>query len=177
VIRKQQQFPTGTKSKSTYEQISHHIRRNSQTTQRILPKRRNQNPTSSGSNYTRVVGEEEGIEMNIEQTKEAIRVMQAFVDGDEVRSMRTPTTIVDDPHWNWGDDTKTYHIKPTPVLRPWTADEVPLGSIMRTKGLEGRCIIIDTETSDDRSYWLHAREHSIDNGKTWLPCGVMEESK
>jgi len=25
--------------------------------------------------------------------------------------------------------------------------------------------------------WLDEREHSIDNGKTWLPCGVMEESK
>jgi hypothetical protein len=55
---------TGTKSKSTYEQVSHHIRRDSQTTQRILPERRHQNPTSSGSNYPRLVGEEEGIEMS-----------------------------------------------------------------------------------------------------------------
>jgi hypothetical protein len=115
--------------------------------------------------------------MNIEQTKEAIKVMQAFVDGKEVISMRTPGVTADDPYWNWGNDTKMYHIKPTAKLRPWTADEVPLGSIMRTKGLEGRCIIIDTETSDDRSYWLNAREHSTDGGKTWLPCGVMEEGK
>jgi hypothetical protein len=114
--------------------------------------------------------------MNIEQTKEAIRVMQAFVDGKDVQSMyEGKWSLVHVPRWNW-DDTQ-YRIKPTPVLRPWTADEVPLGSIMRTKGLEGRCIIIDTETSDDRSYWLNAREHSIDNGKTWLPCGVMEEAK
>jgi hypothetical protein len=115
--------------------------------------------------------------MNIEETKECIRVMQAFVDGKEVISMRTPTATADDPYWNWGNDTKMYHIKSIPVLRPWTADEVPLGSIMRTKGLEGRCIIIDTETSDDRSYWLNAREHSTDGGKTWHPCGVMEEAK
>ena len=115
--------------------------------------------------------------MNKEQTIEAIKVMQAFVDGKELISMRTPTATADDPYWNWGNDTKMYRIKPTPVLRPWTADEVPLGSIMRTKGLEGRCIIIDTETSDDRSYWLNAREHSTDGGKTWLPCGVMEEGK
>jgi hypothetical protein len=115
--------------------------------------------------------------MNIEQTKEAIRVMQAFVDGKEVEALspdkkwrRTPG-----PRWGW-DDTE-YRIKPTPTFRPWTADEVPLGSIMRTKGLEGRCIIIDTETSDDRSYWLNAREHSTDGGKTWHPCGVMEEAK
>jgi hypothetical protein len=114
--------------------------------------------------------------MNIEQTKEAIRIMQAFVDGKEVQSMYDGKwASVTVPRWNW-DDTQ-YRIKPTPVLRPWTADEVPLGSIMRTKGLEGRCVIIDTETSDDRSYWLNAREHSTDGGKTWHPCGVMEEAK
>ena len=116
--------------------------------------------------------------MNIEQTKEAIRVMQAFVDGKEVevlhRGLEGSVTTTN-PSWNWTNCF--FRIKPTPTLRPWTADEVPLGSIMRTKGLEGRCIIIDTETSDDRSYWLHAREHSTDSGKTWLPCGVMEEAK
>ena len=116
--------------------------------------------------------------MNIEQTKEAIRVMQAFVDGKEVQARdvgleRWNAVII--PRWNLEDFE--YRIKPTPTLRPWTADEVPLGSIMRTKGLEGRCIIIDTETSDDRSYWLNAREHSTDGGKTWKPCGVMEEGK
>ena len=116
--------------------------------------------------------------MNIEQTKEAIKVMQAFVDGKEVQARdvgleRWNAVII--PRWNLEDFE--YRIKPTPTLRPWTTDEVPLGSIMRTKGLEGRCIIIDTETSDDRSYWLNAREHSIDNGKTWHPCGVMEEAK
>jgi len=115
--------------------------------------------------------------MNIEQTKEAIRVMQAFVDGKDLEGLGPDGKwqLVRFPRWGW-DDTQ-YRIKPTPTFRPWTADEVPLGSIMRTKGLEGRCIIIDTETSDDRSYWLNAREHSTDGGKTWLPCGVMEEGK
>jgi hypothetical protein len=114
--------------------------------------------------------------MNIEETKEAIRIMQAFVDGKEVEHWYYEMWVkIHVPRWDWGNTE--YRIKPTPVLRPWTADEVPLGSIMRTKGLEGRCIIIDTETSDDRSYWLNAREHSTDGGKTWHPCGVMEEAK
>jgi hypothetical protein len=114
--------------------------------------------------------------MNIEETKEAIRIMQAFVDGKEVEHWYYQMWVkIHVPRWDWGNTE--YRIKPTPTLRPWTADEVPLGSIMRTKGLEGRCIIIDTETSDDRSYWLNAREHSTDGGKTWHPCGVMEESK
>lgn len=115
--------------------------------------------------------------MNIEETKEAIRIMQAFVDGKEVDYQISNGHWVTamTPSWNW--PYTQFRIKPTATLRPWTADEVPLGSIMRTKGLEGRCIIIATETSDDRAYWLNAREHSTDGGKTWLPCGVEEETK
>jgi len=116
--------------------------------------------------------------MNIEQTKEAIRVMQAFVDGKEVISMRTPTAIADDPYWNWGNDTKMYHIKTTPILRPWTADEVPLGAWMRDVSKQDyRWLIHTSGNADTRKDWLVGYEHSTDGGKTWHPCGVMEESK
>ena len=117
--------------------------------------------------------------MSREQTKEAIQIMQSWVDGKEVqvRGLLAGSVwmSVSAPCWNW--QLMEYRIKPTATLRPWTADEVPLGSIMRAKGLEGRCIIVATETSDDRAYWLNAREHSTDGGKTWLPCGVVEEAK
>jgi hypothetical protein len=117
--------------------------------------------------------------MNIEQTKEAIKVMQAFVDGKEVEALspnkkwgRTPA-----PRWDW-DDTE-YRIKPTPVLRPWTADEVPLGAQVRSKSYhpDHRSMIIQSGNSMTREGWLTCYEHSIDCGKTWLPCGVMEEEK
>jgi len=116
--------------------------------------------------------------MNIEQTKEAIRIMQAFVDGKEVEALspdkkwrRTPG-----PRWGW-DDTE-YRIKSTPVLRPWTADEVPLGAWMRMKSdREYRFLISNTESFSGREHWLEDFEHSTDGGKTWLPCGVMEEAK
>jgi hypothetical protein len=116
--------------------------------------------------------------MNIEQTIEAIRVMQAFVDGKELISMRTPAVTADDPYWNWGNDTKMYHIKPTATLRPWTADELPLGAWMRKKqDVSRRWVIIDTGNEIWRQTWFEDHEHSTDNGKTWFPCGVMEESK
>jgi len=116
--------------------------------------------------------------MTKEQTIEAIRVMQAFVDGKELISMRTPTAIADDPHWNWGDDTKMYRIKPTPVLRPWTADEVPLGAWMRDVSKQDyRWLIHTSGNNDTRKDWLVGYEHSTDKGVTWLPCGVMEEAK
>jgi len=116
--------------------------------------------------------------VNIEQTKETIRIMQAFVDGKEVISMRTPTAIADDPYWNWGNDTKMYHIKTTPILRPWTADEVPLGAWIRYKrALHDRSILAWTSNQADRDLWLDEREYSTDGGVTWKPCGVVEESK
>jgi hypothetical protein len=117
--------------------------------------------------------------MNIEQTKEAIRVMQAFVDGKEVIVRHIKLAIWDtliSPTWNW-DDCE-YRIKPTPVLRPWTADEVPLGAWMRNMtNSEYRWLINTSSLDDTRKAWLQQGEHSTDGGKTWLPCGVVEESK
>ena len=115
--------------------------------------------------------------MNIEQTIEAIKVMQAFVDGKEVE-VQLPAgnweTMA--PNWNW-DDTE-YRIKPTPTLRPWTADEVPVGGQIRNKAIpEYRWLIDRTADLTVRNEWLERHEHSTDCGKTWLPCGVMEESK
>jgi hypothetical protein len=118
--------------------------------------------------------------MNIEETKEAIRVMQAFVDGKDLEVLGPvgKWEPVHFPRWGW-DDTK-YRIKPTATLRPWTADEVPLGAWMRTKNSphSGRRIMIcGTYDEGVRSTWLVTSEHSTDCGKTWLPCGVIEESK
>lgn len=63
-------------------------------------------------------------------------------------------------------------------LRPWTADEVPLGAWMRHKEThDNRFLITHTRHWYDRVHWLSEYEHSTDGGKTWLPCGVMEESK
>ena len=116
--------------------------------------------------------------MTREQTIEAIRVMQAFVDGKEVEYKRHDefwmlTTL---PLWNW--NSIEYRIKPTPVLRPWTADEVPLGAWMRFKKvIDDRSVLAWTSTQRDRDMWLEEREHSTDGGKTWSACGVVEEAK
>jgi hypothetical protein len=117
--------------------------------------------------------------MTREQTIEAIRVMQAFVDGKGVEYehpngiwMLTPT-----PCWNWSSGE--YRIKPTPVLRPWTPDEVPLGAWGRNPQYpKTRWLIDRTSSEETRKDWLDTKyEHSTDLGKTWLPCGVVEESK
>jgi hypothetical protein len=115
--------------------------------------------------------------MNIEQTKEAIRVMQAFVDGKEVEHRYNGKWVkIHVPRWDW--DNTEYRIKPTPTFRPWTADEVPLGAWMRGKfDPKFRWLIVNVGNDDMRREFFLRNEHSIDGGKTWLPCGVMEESK
>jgi hypothetical protein len=116
--------------------------------------------------------------MNIEQTKEAIAIMQAFVDGKEViaRHVKFGTwdTLIS-PKWNWEDCT--YRIKPTAKLRPWTADEVPLGAWVRMKNLNMTRSVIVSVSAFNLGIAFKEYEHSTDKGVTWLPCGVMEEAK
>ena len=113
--------------------------------------------------------------MTREQTIESIRIMQAWVDGKEVECQYHGSETLSNapnPSWNWFDCT--YRIKPTATLRPWTADEVPLGSWMRN--LAGtRCLIVDTATDLTRWDWSMANMHSTDGGVTWKPCGVLED--
>ena len=116
--------------------------------------------------------------MNIEETKEAIRVMQAFVDGKDLEVLGPvgKWEPVNCPRWGW-DDTK-YRIKPTAKLRPWTADEVPLGAwVVEEANREIRWLITNVHDLEFRSDLLKLYKHSIDGGKTWLPCGVVEEAK
>jgi len=117
--------------------------------------------------------------MTREQTIEAIRIMQAWVGGKEVEcadveNPRWGSTLM--PAWNWSD--YIYRIKPTAKLRPWTSDEVPIGAWMRTQiDREYRWLIVNSGHRPHRASWLKECEHSTDGGKTWLPCGVEEETK
>lgn len=116
--------------------------------------------------------------MTREQTIEAIKVMQAYVDGEKVEyQIRGGHWVAAmPPNWNWPNTQ--YRIKPTPVLRSWTADEVPLGAWMRTgPNGEYRWLIDTSGHNIKRKEWLESCEHSTDGGKTWSACGVVEEAK
>ena len=117
--------------------------------------------------------------MTRDETRNAIRVMQAYVDGKEVECWHRGLEgwdTTNNPSWNWMDCI--FRIKLTATLRPWTADEVPLGAWIRYKrALHDRSILAWTSNQADRDMWLEEREHSTDGGKTWLPCGVVEDAK
>ena len=105
--------------------------------------------------------------------------MLGFADGKEVQCRRRGTDVWvqfesgENPAWNW--DIYEYRLKPTPVLRPWTADEVPLGAWIRFKQAPyDRSILGWVSGQADRDMWLQEREHSTDGGLTWNPCGVEE---
>jgi len=105
-----------------------------------------------------------------------------YTDGEEVQYSPKQGkgsgvwTSTDNPLWNW--EHYDYRIKPTPTFRPWTADEVPLGMQARNREYpKTRWLIDRTSSEENRKDWCEKYEHSTDCGKTWHPCGVMEETK
>lgn len=89
--------------------------------------------------------------------------------------------------WFNEDDflNRMFRIKPEPKLRPWKAEEVPVGAMVKSDG-GGRYVILGADTAGiavprgDGVEWrdylitLNSYTHSTDGGKTWLPCGVQE---
>lgn len=74
---------------------------------------------------------------------------------------------------------------PAKKYRPWTPEEVPVGALIRAVGLKWRGLILGVNAPGriehfagrtDLCYACESHEHSIDNGKTWLPCGVEVEA-
>ena len=89
---------------------------------------------------------------------------------------------------NYSPDEFEYRIKPAaPTLRPWRPEEVPVGALIRNKNRDSeqnRYLIIavngDYVAAGRRMYehlnvLFNNSEHSLDHGKTWLPCGVVAE--
>ena len=79
-----------------------------------------------------------------------------------------------------------YRRKPKPTLRPWKPEEVPVGALVRLEAHpNAKMLITEVRTYPSRFTmvfgsleWspenLPGWEHSLDHGKTWLPCGVVE---
>jgi len=135
--------------------------------------------------------------MTRERAKEWLPLMVAYANGKQIqyRPLSNP-----DHEWRdtetpqWSEFTE-YRIKPEPKLRPWKREEVPVGALIRSNtalvGCQYPRVILGVTSrgtvqfpgddnvirSDDLQECFDLREHSIDGGKTWLPCGVMEDSK
>lgn len=84
-----------------------------------------------------------------------------------------------------GSDPRSYRIKQPQKLRPWNTTEIPLGSQIRAKGFHDISLIIGVQRGlviwndgvariSSPTTLFHNFEHSTNQGKTWLPCGVEE---
>jgi len=114
-------------------------------------------------------------------TKEKIKVMQAYVDGRPIQyklnceSDWADTSI---PIWNWYDCQ--YRIKPN--KQSLTPSDFPPGTVVREKLIPGRWYAVLSVEFDrfhyhanqyqkfDSNYFEDAFEYSTDQGKTWKPC-------
>jgi hypothetical protein len=76
-----------------------------------------------------------------------------------------------------------YRIKPEPKWRPWKSEEVPVGAQTRRKERPAfRMLIVSVYEGglycnaygNTFTGVLCDYEHSLDNGKTWQPCGILE---
>ena len=124
--------------------------------------------------------------MTREQAREAAAIMLAWADGKEVqhrtkkrdsRSGLKPDWCDTDSPW-WDFDSYDYRIKSTAKVRPWTVDEVPLGSVVRYKtDPQRRFLLVNVESELGRRELFEKCEVSAGCGFKWLPCGVVEESK
>lgn len=85
------------------------------------------------------------------------------------------------------NDKYEYRIKPTPKLRAWRAEEVPVGALIRVKGNDVFAVFVIIGKRMDEIFFgadhkIHtteevfiAHEHSTDNGQTWHPCGTLDQ--
>lgn len=127
---------------------------------------------------------------------EILKVVQAHKDGKKIQCRNNDTS---NPTLAWRDCQETnrpawnfpsvdYREAPTSTLRPWKPEEVPVGALIR--GLSYKYITTIFGRTPEGEFWFHDSkrvnaekaeyflgiyEHSLDFGKTWLPCGVMEE--
>ena len=92
------------------------------------------------------------------------------------------------PRWDWFACNYNYAAEPT--LKPWTFETAPRGDCwLRLKQAEGSIfqnlhrITYIGEKGVHAAHWqflkpfekvLNDYEHSLDGGKTWLPCGTEE---
>ena len=114
-------------------------------------------------------------------TKEMIKVMQAYVDGKQIQTSCKRQNIWNDrtekePGWNWVDND--YRIKPTPPYRPYNAEELEclVGTVVKD---EKRTYLI-TQHYFDRvllnEQWVYAENLlKMFTKKDGSPCGVKVE--
>lgn len=132
-------------------------------------------------------------DMNIETANKWLPMIKAVADGVGVQYFDLEDGWIDCredgyPKFMSGDlNPSHYRVKPTPKIRAWNPEEVPVGASIKLKGGARRSLISCCGGSLHEFYILEGHYitcndalekyvHSTDFGKTWKPCGVEELS-
>ena len=135
--------------------------------------------------------------MTHEEWAARLPLIQAFVDGKRVQFYSDQSGWKDAYNVSFTDPVNNYRIAPEPKLRPWTAEEVPVGavlryknnkwSVLRYKNNKWSCRFLITASTEIHmvgygTRWryhelLEQMEYSKDGFTNWLPCGVVEGEK
>ena len=126
--------------------------------------------------------------MNLEHAKKIKTFFDAWVAGIPIEyNTGDGRWSLVEPHdcLIWEMDFTCYRIKPTPTLRPWRPEEVPVGALIRYRqeSMNGVFLITasscngvgygrDEGVSFEKLAALY--DYSLNRGLTWLSCGVME---
>jgi hypothetical protein len=122
--------------------------------------------------------------------------MQAYLDGKQIQVKLHDDTWANLDQPQFSGDPSQYRVKPVATQRKWTAEEVPVGCLVRSKRWQApaRAILTCIEGGPDAKVcvwpsdrlqnhvndWVTTEglyndfEHSTDGGKTWQFCGVSE---
>lgn len=128
--------------------------------------------------------------MTKENAKYYLPLVQALADGKTIQCKGWNRWLDYDPNEpvEFDDKPENYRIKPEPKLRPWKPEEVPVGALisglpdrrtamMIVELLSERVVICRFGTLQKITFnELSGFYYSLDHGKTWQPCGVMEDA-
>ncbi len=122
--------------------------------------------------------------MTREQAAKLAPIITAYAEGKSVELFDLHTNkwvnCIDPIFYS----VNTYRIKPENKYRPWTFEEAPLNVLFVGKDRlkELRFIFVGVSQNGYRNcldccfdfkFLLDNYLHSSDNGKTWLPCGIL----
>lgn len=126
--------------------------------------------------------------MNREEAKQLAAIMQAYADGKTIQGLFASGEWIDLDSPSFKYAFSTYRIKQEPKLRPWKPEEVPVGAVVKCGNnrwlitacwnnnpfLNGSCEHTYEKSPTLKTLAGAEYTHSLDHGKTWLPCGVLE---
>lgn len=119
--------------------------------------------------------------MTREQWKDRLPLIQGFVDGKDVYHHHNGCHLETSPEFD--DAVIKYRVvdpPQPPKLVPWTIETCPIGSVIRRKNDEQRCLLLSCQqTAASVQTWgwlrygtmLEEFEHLKPDG-TWGPCGI-----